>query len=392
MKSLWPLLLANALCTASLFAFIPVIGPIVRELGLAEWHSGVIVGIAGVVWMIFAPIWGRFSDKVGRKSILLICSFGFAVGYLALGGFLGYALATPLTIVYMLVIFVVLRAFMGGFYAAIPPVSAAKIADVTEANNRTSSLAVLGAANGVGMVIGPTLAGLVASKSLVMSLYVAAALPFIAFVSLWVALPKSPHRSPSVNKASLKLKDPRIRLPVLTSFACLNTIITVQILIGFLVMDRLHLESNAAAKTAGLVMGTVGLTLIATQGAMSKIRGITDQVWIRWGVLLAAFGVLAIPFTTSQWQLMLSYAITAVGLGVSLPAMQAFAANAVSDQEQGAAAGAVSSAQGLAMVVTPFIATLLYEVNISLPFITAAALLVMLSFSVTTVHRMTAQT
>ena len=391
MTSIWSLLLANALCTASLFAFIPVIGPIVRELGLAEWHSGIIVGIAGIVWMIFAPIWGRFSDKAGRKSILLIGSFGFAVGYLALGIFLGYALAVPLATVYMLVIFVVLRAFMGGFYAAVPPVSAARIADVTRADKRTSSMAVLGAANGVGMVIGPTLSGIVAGNSLVMSLYVAAALPFIAFISLWIALPKSPHCSPSLKKPPLKLTDTRIRLPVLTSFACLNTIITVQILIGFLVMDRLNLQSNAAAKTAGLVMGTVGVTLIATQGIMSKIKGVPNQTWIRWGVLLASIGVFWVPFTTSQWQLMLAYAIAAVGLGVSMPAMQAFAADAVDGQEQGAAAGAVSGAQGLAMVITPFIATLLYEVNISLPFIAAAVLLVALSFSVNSVHRLSVQ-
>ena len=88
---------------------------------------------------------------------------------------------------------------------------------------------------------------------------------------------------------------------------------------------------------------------------------------------------------------MLAYAIAAVGLGVSMPAMQAFAADAVDGQEQGAAAGAVSGAQGLAMVITPFIATLLYEVNISLPFIAAAVLLVALSFSVNSVNRLRVQ-
>ncbi|WP_230656171.1 MFS transporter [Psychrobacter sp. I-STPA10] len=389
MKSLWSLLIANALCTASLFAFIPVIGPIIRELHLAEWHSGIIVGIAGIVWMICSPLWGRYSDKVGRKHILLISMLGFALAYFVLGRFLGYVLATPLAASYMLTIFIVLRAIMGGFYAAIPPVSAARMADATTSSQRTAAMAVLGASNAIGMVIGPTLSGLVAKNNLALSLYIAAALPFIAFVLLWVSLPKSTHFVSSTNNIRIKLFDARVRLPVITSFVCLNTIITAQMLVGFLVMDRLGMDSNTAAKTADMVMGTVGITLIVTQGVMSKVSGVSNQTWIRWGVLFASVGTFWVPFATNQFILMLTYAIAAVGLGVSLPAMQAFAANVVNQDEQGSVAGAVSAAQGLAMVLTPVISTLLYGINILLPFMLAGSLLVVLSFSVTYLTRPT---
>ena len=263
------------------------------------------------------------------------------------------------------------------------------MADATTSSQRTAAMAVLGASNAIGMVIGPTLSGMVAKNNLALSLYIAAALPFIAFVLLWVFLPKSTHFVSSTSKIRIKLFDVRVRLPVITSFVCLNTIITAQMLVGFLVMDKLGMDSNTAAKTAGMVMGTVGITLIVTQGVMSKISGVSNQTWIRWGVLFASIGTFWVPFATNQFILMLSYAIAAVGLGVSLPAMQAFAANAVNQDEQGGVAGAVSAAQGLAMVLTPFISTLLYGVNIILPFMLAGGLLVILSFSVTYLTRPT---
>lgn len=388
MKRLWALLLTNALCTASLFAFIPVIGPIIREIGLEEWHSGLVVAVAGVVWMICAPLWGRLSDKKGRKGILLAGSIGFALSYLCLAQFLGFALHATLSVWSVVVTMVLLRGIMGGFYAAVPTVSAARIADATNNEQRTKAMAILGAVNGVGMVAGPALSAMVIKNSLIMALYAAAALPFISLILLWGYLPKGDFRS-STKPSKLMLFDARIRLSVITAFIVMNAIITAQMLVGFYAMDRLLLDSNAAAKAAGMVMATVGITLIVTQITMSKISNVSAQTWIRGGMLVGAVGVASVAMVHSTAMLMLCYSIAAIGLGVCIPAMQSFAANAVEQDEQGAAAGSVSSAQGLAMVVSPMLSTIIYKFGATLPFIMAAGLMILLSL---TIHKITRST
>lgn len=377
MKSLWSLLVANALCIASFFAFAPVIGPIIRELNLEEWHSGVILGVAGVFWIIFAPFWGRKSDALGRRHILIIGTLGFAISYVLMGQFLGYALEKHLTMLVVLSSMVCLRSVMGIFFAAVQPVSAARIADDIPPEKRTGAMALLGAVNGVGMVVGPAIGGLVGGQSLVMSIYVASFMPFLACLILWRYLPKVTTRRPHTS-STLSVFDKRIRLPAICGFVATYTVITAQMLVGFYAMDRLELSPNVAASTAGMTLATVGVTLIVVQTLLSRFRHVDNLTWIRIGSLVASIGVFSVTLMSNTLLLMFSYGISAVGLGMLFPALQSLAANAVNADEQGAAAGSVSGAQGVAMVVAPLACTAMYEMSITLPFLIAASFLVTL--------------
>ncbi|REN07764.1 MFS transporter, partial [Mycobacterium tuberculosis] len=88
-----PALVSAALLgTMAMMAFVSVIGPVVRVLGLAEWHAGLSVTAAGVLWMLSARRWGALSDRIGRKRVLLIALAAYAVIYVALAVFVDVAL------------------------------------------------------------------------------------------------------------------------------------------------------------------------------------------------------------------------------------------------------------------------------------------------------------
>ena len=73
------LMLVNVLCVSAMMAFLAVVGPIIRALNMQEWHAGLTVSLGGILWVLLSRYWGKKSDIVGRKPILLIGVFGVAI-------------------------------------------------------------------------------------------------------------------------------------------------------------------------------------------------------------------------------------------------------------------------------------------------------------------------
>lgn len=90
--NLRPLLLANMACTMAMMAFVSLIGPIARVLGLATWQAGAAVTVSGVIWMLLARPWGQASDRLGRRRVLLLGTGGFTLAYWALCVFIDASL------------------------------------------------------------------------------------------------------------------------------------------------------------------------------------------------------------------------------------------------------------------------------------------------------------
>lgn len=108
--------------------------------------------LCGFFWL---DIGAKKSDYVGRKKILLLGISGFALSYFVLALFVDGALLSPPTVVVSFAALFAIRGIIGLFYSAIPPVSAALVADKTSPDKRASYMAALGAASGFGMIVGP---------------------------------------------------------------------------------------------------------------------------------------------------------------------------------------------------------------------------------------------
>ncbi|MDX3774732.1 MFS transporter [Chromatiaceae bacterium AAb-1] len=377
MQHIRSLFVFNALSMTAMMAFIPVIGPIIRQLGLAEWHAGLVVTVAGVCWMLMSRVWGKLSDRKGRKPILVIASAGYVITYLSMAVFLDIALQYPADLLLILLVLIILRGLVGVFYAAIPPVSMALIADVIPPEQRGSYMARLGAASAVGMVVGPLLGGLLARDYLILPLYVAAVLPLVGLVWLLTRLPSASANQEIAGKTALW--DARLRLPALAMLLATSSVITAQMTVGFYAIDRLQLDHNGAARAAGMAMTAVGITLIVVQGTLSRFRKINSELCLTIGALIAMCGFVLAAFIHSLPGLVLAYGIMAAGLGMVFPSIQTITANAVAKTEQGTAAGTISAVQGLAMVIVPLVCTALYKISPETPYLTAAGLLLLLT-------------
>ena len=146
---LWVLNVVALVGTMAIMAFVAVVGPVVRLLGLADWHGGLALTVGGVLWMLAARRWGKLSDKVGRRRVLLISLSAYAVTYVLMAWSIDLALTSPPAMALSLLILVGSRALVGLFYAAVPAITAASVADQVVPQHRASAMAKLGATNAV---------------------------------------------------------------------------------------------------------------------------------------------------------------------------------------------------------------------------------------------------
>ncbi|OBU49557.1 MFS transporter [Stenotrophomonas maltophilia] len=382
------LVLAALIGTMAMMSFVAVIGPVVRLLGLSEWHAGLSVTAAGVLWMLAARRWGQLSDRIGRKRVLLLAMGAYTGVYLALAMFIDVALEVTPPVVVSVLVLVGARGLIGLFYAAVPPTAAALIADQAPAGQRTQFLARLGSANALGMVLGPAAAGWLAYTHLSLALYVAALLPLLALALLAWRLPSTAPAAAasSARRTPLRRLDRRLRLPQLAAFLAMVSVTIAQVTVGFFAIDRLGLAAAEGARMAGIALTAVGVGLILAQALVMKLE-VPPRRWIVLGALIAGIGFASVAAVQQSWQLPAAYALAAFGMGFVFPSFQALAADAVQAHEQGAAAGTVAAAQGLGMVVGPMLGTLLYRGGPSLPYLLVGVLLLLLCVLAAT-HRM----
>lgn len=374
--SLKPLMFQTFVCTMATMTFTALAGPIGRTLDLAPWQMGLAVTAGAVSWIFTAQAWGRASDRHGRRPVLLGGLGGFAVAYGGLCLVAALALKGGMSALAAFVGLLVGRTLTGAFFAAIPTASAAMVADHVEPERRAAAMGALGMASAAAMVIGPALAGLIAPYDLDLPLLAAAALPLVALAASWRLLPPGRPHAPLVMQPP-RLTDRRLRQPVIVAFASMLAVSTAQMVIGFYAIDRLALSPQNGAHVAGIALTCAGAALILAQG-MVRFFNWRPIVLIRLGALIGGLGFLAVAVATAPILLYLCYFVAAFGMGVLWPSISALAANAVHRHEQGAAAGAVTAAQGLGSVLGPLLGTLIYAVDITAPYVMIALLLMTL--------------
>lgn len=373
--SLAPLLVTACAGSMAMMAFVAVMGPMARLLNLQPWHVGFAITAAGVAWMLMARFWGARSDRQGRRRVLLTALAGFAASYAVLSLFMNLALHWVPAAAVSFLGMAAARTAAGAFYAAVPPICAAVVADHTPPQGRARAMGAVGAASALGMVAGPGAAGLLAGWSLGASLIVMALLPLIALVAVWRFLPRDAARDAG-KRSVLKLTDPRLRRAVVTAFAAMFGVVIAQVVVGFFALDRLGLAPNEAARASGVALAIVGAALFVSQMALRRLNWSPSR-FIRIGGAVGACGFAGVILADAQVWLWLAYGTAAAGMGWVYPSLSALAANSVEGHEQGAAAGAIGAAQGLGAVLGPITGTLAYQMSPGAPFGLAALLILL---------------
>lgn len=393
---LWVLNFVALVGTMAIMAFVAVVGPVVRLLGLADWHAGLALTAGGVLWMLSARRWGKLSDRVGRKRVLLISFAAYAMTYLVLAVSVDATLGRPPAIALSLAMLVGTRALVGLFYAAVPTITAASVADQVAPGQRASAMAKLGTANAVGLVAGPMVAGWIAVYDIALALYAATLMPVLAMGLIAWKLPETkppvpaaapaPQKQPAAAaKPEVDFFDSRLRLPLAAVFVAMVAVAVTQSTVGFLVIDRLALSLSDGAKTAGYALTAVGGGLIFSQSLMMRIHW-TPTRWLLIGSLLASGGFGAVALLDTAVPMLCAFVLAGMGMGFVRPAVQALTADCVESHEQGAAAGTVASMQGFSMIIGPLAGTLLYRLSPGAPYLLVVLLLLLLALAVWRYH------
>ena len=394
-------LLVTAAGNTALQSVLPVIG---REIHIPDMAIAFIFSLSALLWTFSAPYWARESDRRGRRRLMQVGVLGFGGSMLLcalviLAGING--LIAPLV---TFALFTLARSLFGIFGAASNPAAQAFIASRTSPAERTTSLATLSSAFGLGTILGPAIAPFFILPFLGLSgpMFAFAGIALVVFILLSRGLPDDDptHTAaadtalggaaaamPSVGGSSsganliaaeemghygrkerLSLKDRRILPFMIFGFASGSLQAATGQALGFFIMDRMNTSAIDAAQMIGIaLMAGAGATLLVQWGVI-RLLDLSPSQLMRWGTLIAAIGTLGIAFAPDFHALVIAFALACAGYGFARPGFTAGSSLAVSRPEQGAVAGAVTSVNGSCFVLAPAIGIGLYELKPELPY------------------------
>ncbi len=358
-----------------LSVLFPVLAPLGRSLGLSELQIGSLSASYALMQFVMSPYWGRRSEAIGRKPVMLTGIVGFGLSFLAFAIVAQLGTAGTLSHLPLYLLLLASRLAGGALSSATLPTAQAYVADVTARDDRTSGMAVIGAAFGLGVIFGPGIGAALSTIHLLAPVYASSL--FAAINALFVIwrLPEPERRKAPRDVARLGPRDPRI-LPLLAvAFAVTLAAVGMEQTVAFYFQDRLGLTDRDTARHVGLALVLYGIVAVFTQGLLVRKLRLRPSALLRIGLPIGTAGFLLFMFAHGFVPLSLSLALQGFGQGLIVPGVTSAASLAVSDEEQGAIAGLNSAAQGLGRALGPIVGTGLYQLRPELPYALSASLL-----------------
>jgi MFS family permease len=352
-----------------------IFGPLAREIGLAEWQFGVLIAASNIAIVIFSPLWGRASERAGRKTIYLLGMLGFSVGYAALAfgiqaGLWGWLAPMPLFLLLLGA-----RLVYGVMAAAIQPAATAYVADTTDAAGRGQGMALIAASGGIGTVVGPAFGGLLAGLGAVVPMYAAAALALVAIAITTLTLTEPARHVDAAPGKPLRAGDKRVFPYLLGWFVIFMVFTGVQVVTPFLIEDRFDVVGReAVTRVAMFALLSMALVTMVVQIVVMQIWRLSPRFLLRWSFFLFAASLAMLVVTGETWQLYLCFALMGLSVALATPGLNAAASLAVEPHEQGAVAGLLTAAPAFGMIFGPAIGGAIYNLSPSSPMIAGAAL------------------
>ena len=343
---------------------LPILPLYAERFGASPTAVGALVASFSLAQLVFSPLWGRVSDRIGRKPVLVLSLAGTAVASLVTG------LAGALWVLF-------LGRIIDGISGASVSVAQAAVADVAEPADRARLLGLLGAAFGLGFVAGPALGALAALGGPHVPFLLAAA---IAGVNAVVASRRLPETRPVVHAEDVaavpRVDDPDRGIADLVALAFLALVAFSAFEATFALFGERRLGLQLAS--TGAVFAGVGIVLTLVQGGLVRpaVARFGEAGTLRFGLALNAVGLLLLAAVRSWWLLPPALAALTVGQGLAMPALTSRLAGRAHRDRRGSALGLQQSAGGLARVVGPAAGGLAFQhLGVSAPYLGGAALL-----------------
>lgn len=331
---------------------IPVMPNLLVELkGIAineaSTYGALLLTVYAIVQFVFAPIIGNLSDRYGRRPVLLLSLLGFGIDYIFL------ALAPSYGWLFV-------GRIIAGITGASFTTAAAYIADVSTPETRAKNFGLIGAAFGIGFIIGPALGGLLAGWGIRAPFFAAAGLCLLNCLYGYFILPESlpkenrrPFRWAKANPVGSLLfifKHPLIRGLSMAFFLIYLAAQAVQATWSFFTMHRFQWTEQIV----GLSLAVVGLLVGLVQGGLTRIVNprLGNERSTYLGLTLYAVGLILMAFASETWMMFVFLVPYCLG-GIAGPSLQSLISGLVPPNEQGELQGALTSLMSLTTIVGP---------------------------------------
>jgi MFS family permease len=363
---------------------VPILPYYAKSLDTSPVILGFLLAAYPAFQFIFSPIWGRLSDRVGRKSVMLATILGSAGALTLLG------LSESLLGLFA-------GRILGGIFGANISVATAYVADVTREDERTRWMGMVGACYGIGFVLGPALGGLLAPNldgswpasavfGATLSAHIepfgygipmllAAVMAAINFVfASWVLAEPHRHasREPSAGRLEV-LRNPAIRRLCTINLIFSLAVTQLEAVFAYFMIDRFQFDAmNVAFILVGMAVLMVGIQGGAIRPLAARF-GERQLSLVGFGLM--AISLLAVPFMpTVSWTL-LPLALSAIGRGIGQPPLLSLVSMTAEPSGRGSVMGTFQSSASLARVLGPTAAGALYAFYQGGPFVLAAILM-----------------
>lgn len=396
---LFAVMLVAASGNTAMQSLMPSIG---RELGIPDLWVAVAFSLSAVLWVVAAPHWARRADHRGRRALMRLGLYGFIASMLICGLVAMAGLSGLLPPMLVFVIFSLGRAVYGAWGCASPPAVQAYIAARTEGEQRTNALAAIASSFGLGTIIGPAIAPLFIFRPLGLAgpLVVFALIGAVVLAALVLRLPDDTPKQeargrvvdyPSMGGMSrpapideapepvkLGWRDPRILPWNIIGVIGGHGYAALLGVIGFLVIDRLSLPPEQAQHSIAIVLMAGAVATLLAQWWLIPQLHLSPRALVLWGSAIAALGSALTGFAGGIYGITMSFALASLGFGLYRPGFTGGASLSVGRGEQNAAAGMVTSVNGIPYIAGPPLGVALYALWKPLPFIATGAVMLAL--------------
>lgn len=350
---------------------IPILPFFVQKLGGGALSLGIFMSSYSIMQFFFAPFWGRLSDRIGRRPVILIGLTGYGLTFLLFG------------MVNNLYLLIGIRALSGMVSSATIPTAMAYLTDITEGADRSKGMGMVGAAMGLGMIFGPAIGGWLGHYSFSLPFFVAGGLALLLLPFTLAFLPESLKEPAEVLRRRTSLLSLEVLKDPLFALFAFNFILNFT-----MSMFETTFALLAAAKVGfgprdmGITFAILGIFGVIVQGGLigplSKKFG--DVKLVKTGALLCATGLILIILAANYGNiifLVMSTVVFMVGNSLLVPTSSSLVTKQ-STQGQGASLGLFTSFASLGRIIGPVTGGLLFGINMELPYVTGSVFLVLI--------------
>ena len=342
---------------------IPILQLYARDLHASVPSTGWLMGIYSGMQLLFSPVWGRVSDRVGRRPVLLVSIFGSCISQL------GYALSPTFW-------FLLLSRALAGICGANIGTAQAYIADVTEVKDRAGEMGLIGAAFGLGFVFGPFLGGELGRYGANAPFFAASALSAVNFVLAYFLL-KEPRSAAQRGHARVLswsgllrvVSRPDLLVPMALVLIATFGFANMEGVFAFFCRDRFGYDRTQV----GRLFGLIGVVIVVVQGGVVRrlVPRAGERAVVILGAALMGVGLLLVALAFSPPMLIVGIVVLSVGSALHSPSISALISR-LAGQQQGSILGVSQSMGAIGRMVGPVVGTYTLGMGTSVPLYTAS--------------------